>query len=195
MLGKRARSTRQRILEVTAELLERGRVRDLRVVDIAREVGSSPATFYQYFRDVEEVVLQLAEQASEEIPAIVELVEGTWQGKQGLARARRIVDAFIQHWDRHHAVLRVRNLYADEADRRFQRVRAKSLGPVLEALAKQIEQREGSQLHPHAAAAALAAILERLAAYHHELGAFGVTRDDLVETSAQILYRTVSGRA
>ena len=200
VLGQRALGTRQRILDATEQLLEQRKVRELKVVDIAREVGSSPATFYQYFKDVEEVVLQLAEQTSEGIPTIVEQIEGPWKGKQGLARARGIVDAFIRHWDRYHAVLRVRNLAAEEGDRRFRRVRAESLGAVLEALAKQIEReqqsgRSGSDLlHPYAAAAALVAILERLAAYHRELGAFGVSREDLVETSAQILHRTVTGR-
>ena len=39
----------------------------------------------------------------------------------------------------------------------------------------------------------MAAILERLAAYHNELEIFGVTREDLVESSAHILHRTVTG--
>ena len=69
--------------------------------------------------------------------------------------------------------------------------------PVLDALASQIEAHQktckASPLHPHAAAAALAAILERLAAYHVELENLGVTRAELVETSAQIVYRTVTG--
>ncbi|MCZ6782393.1 MAG: TetR family transcriptional regulator [Proteobacteria bacterium] len=199
VLGPRARGTRLRLLDATAELLEKVKVRDLRVVDIARAVETSPATFYQYFKDVEEVVLRLAEQASDEMPAVVEEIEGSWRDAQGLARARRIVDAFIRHWDRHQAVLRVRNLASDEGDRRFRAVRRKALSPVIEALARQIEAareagRVRGEIHPHAAAAAMAAILERLAAYHQELGAFGVTRDQLVETSAHILHRTVTGR-
>jgi len=60
-LGRRGQQTRTRLLEATAQMLERVGLRDLRVVDIARVVGTSPATFYQYFRDVEEAVLALAE--------------------------------------------------------------------------------------------------------------------------------------
>ena len=59
--GKRGVETRQRLLDATRELLETHGIRDLRVVDIARTVGTSPATFYQYFRDVEEAVLALAD--------------------------------------------------------------------------------------------------------------------------------------
>ena len=70
--------------------------------------------------------------------------------------------------------------------------------PVIQALAAKIAemQLEGlarSSDHPHAAAAAMAAILERLAAYHRELEIFGVTRDHLVETSASIVLQTVAG--
>ncbi|MBW2294605.1 MAG: TetR/AcrR family transcriptional regulator, partial [Deltaproteobacteria bacterium] len=70
VLGKRAQGTRQRLLDSTEQLLEAQSLRDLRVIDIARNVGASPATFYQYFKDVEEAVLALAEQASQEMPAV-----------------------------------------------------------------------------------------------------------------------------
>lgn len=197
-LGPRARSTRQKLLESTARQLEQQSLRELRVVDIARAVGTSPATFYQYFRDAEDAVLALAVQVTAEVPAILALIDGEWVGAAGLARARRIVDAFIQHWDRHQAVLRVRNLASDEGDVRFMRVRSEAMTPILEGLARQVErfQRAGSlhrDLNPHAAAAAMASILERLAAYHRELEGLGVTRHELVETSARILHRTVTG--
>ena len=48
--------------------------RDLKVVDIARAAGTSPATFYQYFPDVEAAVLVLAEEMIEDgarLPALV----------------------------------------------------------------------------------------------------------------------------
>ena len=51
--GRRGRATRQRLLERTREMLETTGYRDLKVIDIAREAGTSPATFYQYFADVE----------------------------------------------------------------------------------------------------------------------------------------------
>src|SRR5262245_41368557 len=65
-LGPRGVETRRRLLDATRVLLETHGVRDLRVVDIAREVGTSPATFYQYFRDVEEAVLALAAEVGDE---------------------------------------------------------------------------------------------------------------------------------
>ena len=56
-------------------------------------------------------------------------------------------------------------------------------------------ERAGQASRPSfgSAAAAMSAILERLAAYHRELEVLGVDRADLIETSARILHRTVSG--
>jgi AcrR family transcriptional regulator len=199
-LGPRALGTRQRLLDATVELLGEQSVRDIAVVDIARRAGTSPATFYQYFKDVGDLTLTLAESAAAEMPGVVELIEGSWQGEKGLDTARALVDAFVRHWDAHRAVLLVRNLAADEGDRSFQKVRREALRPVLDHLAGRIEesQRAGrieSELHPYAASAALASILERLAAYHRELEPLGVTREHLVETCARIVLQTVMGRA
>jgi len=197
-LGPRALQTRQRLLDATAGLLAQQSVRDLSVVEIARKAGTSPATFYQYFKDVSEATLRLAEQAADEMPAVVELIQGSWEGEAGLERARALVDAFVRHWDAHRAVLLVRNLSADEGDRRFLRVRQKALAPILERLAEAIaaSQEAGrldAALVPRAAAAALGAVLERLSAYHRELETLGVSREDLVETCARIVLQTVSG--
>ena len=199
-LGPRALQTRQKLLDATASLLGQQSVRDMSVVDIARTAGTSPATFYQYFKDVSEATLRLAEQAADEMPEMLEIITGSWEGEQGLVRARRLVDAFVRHWDEHRAVLLVRNLAADEGDRRFLRVRQKAMTPVLARLAEQViggqqAGRVDRAIVPQAAAAALGAILERLAAYHRELETVGVRREDLVETCARILLQTVRGSA
>lgn len=185
-------------MDATAELLEEGSILDISVVDIARKVGASPATFYHYFKDVEEVTIRLAQRAADEMPAVLQLIEGSWQGELGMERARKIVDAFIQHWDSHHTVLQLRNLGADRGDKRFIRIRRDALGPVLDSFAQHIEQAQKtghlpSTLHPYIAAAALGSILERLSAYHKELTHFGASRDDVVETCAFLIYNTLTG--
>lgn len=197
-LGPRALGTRQRLLDATVALLEEQSVRDVAVVDIARRAGTSPATFYQYFKDVGEVTLRLAEQAASEMPAVIELIDGSWEGASGLETARAIADAFVRHWDAHRMVLLVRNLAADEGERRFQKVRREALRPVLDHLARKIEEAQAAgridpALHPYTAAAALVAILERLAAYHKEIEPLGITREHLVETCARIMVQTVTG--
>lgn len=199
-LGPRALHTRQRLLEATGELLDECSVRDISVVEIARKASTSPATFYQYFKDVNEAVLVLAEQAAAEMPAVIELIDGSWEGQKGLETSRAIVRAFVDHWDSHRSVLLVRNLYADEGDRRFMSVRRRVISPVIEQLALRIEEsqaqgRVSKQLHPAAAAAAMASVLERLAAHHREIEFFGAGRDELIESCARILFQTVTGKS
>ena len=197
-LGKRGAATRRRLLDATARLLESRGVRDLRVVDIAREVGSSPATFYQYFRDVEQAVLALSEEVGEDLAPIGQLLAEPWDGDSGLASARQMVDAFLRYWDEHRAVLRTRNLAAQEGDRRFREVRNRSLRPLTEGFAAKVAAaqdrgRVGEELSPIAAASALVALLERMAAFHVDLEPLGASRDDVVETTARIIHQTVAG--
>jgi len=139
-LGPRALKTRQRLLDATAKLLAERSVLDISVVEIARLAETSPATFYHYFKDVETAALLLAEQAARETPAMLELIDASWRGSEGLETARRVVSAFMDHWDAHHAVLLIRNLSADKGDRRFQAVRRDALAPVLEHLARRISE-------------------------------------------------------
>ena len=197
-LGKRGAATRRRLLDATASLLETNGVRDLRVVEIAREVGTSPATFYQYFRDVEDAVLALAGEVAEDLAPVAEVLGRSWDGDAGLENARRMVEAFLDSWDLHRAVLRTRNLAAQEGDQRFRAVRNASLQPLTEALAERIaeSQRAGSvdaNVTPMAAAAAMVAMTERVAAFHRELEALDIGRAELVETTARIIHTTATG--
>jgi AcrR family transcriptional regulator len=197
-VGRRGAQTRRKLLDATAQLLEHHGVRDLRVVDIARAVGTSPATFYQYFRDVEEAVLTLASDVGDEVGPLVALLEGSWEGTRGLDSARELVDGFVQYWDRHRAVLRTRNLAAQEGDARFREVRNRTLGVFTQRIAAKVadaqaDGRVDAEISPAAAGAALVALIERMAAFHYDLEPLGVTRAALVETTARIIHQTVTG--
>ena len=184
----------------TREAVADGPYRDLKVVAISRRADPSPATFYQYFKDVSDGMLQLADAAASEMPGVLAHIEGSWRGKRGLETARSVVRGFVDHWDAHRSVLLVRNLFADEGDRRFMKVRRLALSPVIEELGSKIREnhergRIQSELHPAAAAAAMASILERLSAYHRVIEYFGAGREELIESCARILYQAVTGRS
>jgi AcrR family transcriptional regulator len=193
-LGKRGAATRARLLDATGSLLESKGLRDLRVVDIAREVGTSPATFYQYFRDVEAAVLALAEAVGEQTESLVGLLDLRWNGDDGLESARRLVDGFLRYWDAHRAILRTRNLAAQEGDQRFRDIRNQSLQPITVGIARQVEENAVPGIAPYAAAAALVAMIERMAAFHVDLEPYGASRAEVVETTARIVFQTVTGR-
>jgi AcrR family transcriptional regulator len=193
-LGRRGLQTRRRLLEATASLLETEGIRDLRVVEIARDVGTSPATFYQYFRDVEDAVLALAEAVAEDLAPITQMLAAPWTDRS----ARRMIELFLESWDTHRGVLRTRNLAAQEGDQRFRAVRNASLMPITEGLASRIteSQRAGRispSVSPIAAASAMVAMTERMAAYHRELEELGVGAEALIQTTAAIINHTVTG--
>jgi AcrR family transcriptional regulator len=198
-LGPRALQTRQRILDATVSLLEEKPMRDLRVIDIARRVGSSPATFYQYFKDVEDAVVHLADEASKRTPEMVDLIRGDWSGQAGYERARKLVELTIEHWDRHAPVLRVRNNASDEGEPRFIEVRRRAMLPLVQAFGEALVANRGRDrerraeshagvVHPTVGGSALVSVLDRLAMYHANIEEMGATREELVETSATLLH-------
>jgi AcrR family transcriptional regulator len=191
-LGPRARATRERLLEATAALLRERGLRGASVAEIARRAGTSAATFYQYFEDVDAATLELVRRAREAVPALLEEARGSFAGEAGLARARSLATRFFDLWDTHHAVLRIRDHAAEEGDRRFQRERRDAVRPLLEALAAHVRADAGDGLHPMAAASALATVLESAGAHHRALATLGIPREALIETSARLLVDTLA---
>lgn len=198
-LGRRAQATRRKLLDATAELLETRGLLDLTVVEIARQVGTSPASFYQYFQNVEEVVLALSDEVGEELGELAVLVAEPWRGRIGWDLCRELVRRFIDYWDEHRAVLRIRDLAAQEGNTRFREQRIQSLSLITDRLTEKIAEAQqagkvADEITPYAAASALVAMMGRMAAYHADLETRGFTRDDMVETVARIVFQTVTGR-
>ena len=198
--GRRGRATRQRLLECTAQMLRSASYRDLKVVDIAREAGTSPGTFYQYFPDVEAAILALADEMVGEGHRFVEIVESTtWRGRTGYAGALALADEFIGFWDEHQAVLRVVDLATDEGDGRFANVRTRLLNEVNNALAAVIAEhkkqgRHPAEVDPMATAGVLVAMLAHVSSHHYGFEFWGVRTVDLRTTMARILYWSVTGQ-
>ena len=115
VIGARAQHTRRRLLETTSRLLDERGVMELKVVDVTREVGTSPATFYQYFADVDAAILALSDDAAEDEAAPLLRPPGLdWAGRTAPRRGvrRRLHDLLGRA-----RVLRIRNLKAEEGDR------------------------------------------------------------------------------
>jgi AcrR family transcriptional regulator len=199
-LGRRAQQTRRKLLDATATLLAERGLLDLTVVEVARQVGISPASFYQYFHDVEEAVLELSEEIGAELDELGALVELPWNGRRGFETCRELVRRYIEYWDENRAVLRIRDLAALEGDERFRTVRNESLSMITGRMTEKIAEaqtagRVSLEVTPYAAASAMVAMMGRMAAYHGTLEPIGhFTQADMVDTVARIVYQTVTGR-
>ena len=200
--GRRGKATRDRLLRCTGELLEKTSYRDLAVSDIAQCAGTSPATFYQYFEDVEAAVLVLARALADEGPALTDIIEGAdWRGRDGYGAATSLVDAVLDLWERHRAVLRVVDLSTAEGDMRFQNVRTHLLNEVTESLRRVIEQGSGVRdrrrprdVDPMAQAAALVSMLVHVAAHRYGFEFWGIRTEAIRRSVAGLVYSGVTGR-
>lgn len=197
-IGARAAATRRRLLDATAKLLGEHGVLDLRVVDVTRSVGTSPATFYQYFPDVDAAILALAQEATEDERPLVEFLTPGWTAEGGLDQARAFVDSYMEFWDSHAAVLRVRNLKAEEGDARFRAVRSEANLLVMDAMQTMLRdsiaaRRLPGALDPFTAAAAMVAMVERILAFRPEMARRGADRQAVRESLAILLYRGLTG--
>lgn len=175
--------------------------RDLKVVDIAREAATSPATFYQYFPDVESAVLVLADEMVEVgVARFRDLVSATpWKGKAGYEGAEALADAMLTFWSQYQPVLGVVDLATGEGDDRFADVRLRLLNDLNNALAdaarhQQAVGRGQTGIDPNAIAGVLVAMLAHVSAHQRGFEAWGVAPEDLRATMARIIFWTVTGQ-
>ncbi len=197
--GRRGRATRQRLLECTAELLVATPWRSIKVIDIAREAGTSPATFYQYFENVEAAITVLAEELVEGVGVLADLVDGDWSEAVSWDTAVAVVEGFMEYWERNRAVFRVVELTTVEGDLRFQGLRVRALNAVTVTLAKVIAgnaDRSGTPAgaDPMAAAGTLIAMLAQVSGHRYGFEFWGIRTASLVDSQARLLHWSVTGR-
>ncbi|MEU7058863.1 TetR family transcriptional regulator [Streptomyces sp. NPDC046197] len=198
--GRRGQATRQKLLDCLSEMLSSSPYRDVKVIDVARKAGTSPATFYQYFPDVESAVLELAEQTAAEGSGLTELLQGrSWAGKSGWQTAQELVEGFLEFWRRNEAILRVVDLGAAEGDKRFYKIRMKVLNPVNNSLADSIAElqskgRVDKDVNPAAVAGSLVAMLAAVASHQKGFTSWGVKQAELKPNVALLVHLGVTGR-
>lgn len=199
--GRRGRETRRKLLEVTAEMLRTRSYREIAVVDIARESGVSPATFYQYFPDVETAIFFIADRIAEDgNRRLSELVEAIDIDGDCSAGADALALGFLELWREYRSILRILDLGAAERDDRFQQRRTELLAGPTEALQRAVAGRQASgrlthDIDPAAFAAVLTAMLSHVAAHRPGLRAWGVSQDDLVAAMSRIITMSLTDRA
>ena len=197
--GRRGRATRQKLLACTRQMLTTTSYRDVKVIDIAREAGTSPATFYQYFADVEAAILVLAEEMAEQGHHLTEIItEGSWKDRGAYDTALELVDAFLSFWDDNRPVLRVVDLATDEGDSRFQKIRVRVLNDITKALAEvtrasQTAGRLPKSLDPMAAAGILVSMLAHTAAHQYGFEFWGIRTADVRTSMARQVSWGITG--
>ncbi|KRV50041.1 TetR family transcriptional regulator [Wenjunlia vitaminophila] len=198
--GRRGQATRQKLLDCLRDMLSSSPYRDVKVIDVARMAGTSPATFYQYFPDVEGAVLEIADDTAKDSAALSGFVtDRSWAGRAGWTSAEQLVDGFLAFWRKHDAILRVMDLAAAEGDKRFARVRTKVLAPVTTALQDTIKDlqakgRVDKSISPGAVAGSLVSMLAAVASHQKAFSGWGVKQAEIKPNLAVLVHLGVTGR-
>jgi AcrR family transcriptional regulator len=205
--GERGRQTRQRLLDATVELLTTTSWRSVKVTDIARQARTSPATFYQYFGNVEQAIRVLAEGMVDQAAQLAELVGGDWSEEVSWDTARSVTEGFLSYWEDNRAVFRVVDLATEEGDAQLRGIRVRALNAVTVALAQVITAASPSArgtpgtvtaspagADPMAVAGTLVAMFASVAAHRYGFEFWGIRTKNLVDTQARMLHWAVTGR-
>jgi AcrR family transcriptional regulator len=205
--GQRGRQTRQRLLDATVELLTTTSWRSVKVTDIARRARTSPATFYQYFGNVEEAVRVLAEGVVDQAARVSELAGGDWSHPNSWDKALTFTEGFLAYWEDNRAVFRVIDLANEQGDAQLHGIRIRALNAVTIALAQVITQCSPAQSgppgatttspagsEPMAVAGTLVTMFASVSAHRYGFEFWGIRTRHLIDTQARILHWAVTGR-
>ncbi|MFF8645209.1 MULTISPECIES: TetR family transcriptional regulator [unclassified Streptomyces] len=198
--GRRGQATRQKLLDCLSEMLSSSPYRDVKVIDVARKAGTSPATFYQYFPDVEGAVLEIAEQMAAEGAELTHLLEGrSWVGKAGWQTSQELVEGFLDFWRKNDAILRVVDLGAAEGDKRFYKIRMKILNSVNNSLTDTVKELQAKgkvdkDVSPAAMAGSIVAMLAAVASHQRGFQTWGVKQAELKPNLAMLVHLGVTGK-
>ncbi|MDR7103669.1 TetR family transcriptional regulator [Croceicoccus sp. BE223] len=197
-MGSKGFLTREKIIATTTELLGRRPLREIKVAEIGQSAGVSTSTFYIYFETVSDAALAAIERVNQASPEIINLMESPWPRNKLLQNSRALVNMYFSIWDKHHALLRVRNFVADEGDKRFIDARRRSIEPLLLRFQDKVRELqedlpEERRLDPASTVSVLLAMLERTAQVIRLPSAHRATRPRQVETAAFLVASALSG--
>src|SRR5581483_10103321 len=104
-----------------------------------------------------------------------------------------LVDAFVDLWERHAAILRVVDLATAEGDLRFRNIRTHLLSQVTDALRDAVVRANGHGVEPRAQAATVVSLLAHVAEHRYGYEFWGIKLDDMRRSTARLVAWGVTG--
>ena len=139
-LGRKGGETRRRLLDATLELITMEDSHKLSASRIARTAGLASQSFYLYFKDIDEILLILSEEASAEFAAVIGVINGAPADIAPEVLSQRLIDVMGDFWSRHRPILNVRNYLADCGNPEFLKLRYRTSIPLIRSLAERMRQ-------------------------------------------------------
>ena len=192
--GRKGKETRLQLMDATRKLLAVASPLSISAVAISREANTSPATFYVYFNDVEDILWALCD-------AITEETSHLFAGHDYLRDPARLEDdalAFVRGycdiWAHHGPLLLYRNMEADRGNRRFYQLVLRDGLPILEGLTDRMVEaaladQPLSRRDANAEAVVFISAIDRIAAALHTWPEDSLMPDVLLRAEARVLVR------
>ncbi|MES2289093.1 MAG: TetR/AcrR family transcriptional regulator [Pseudomonadota bacterium] len=191
-IGRKGAESRRRLMDATRALIAVDPAHKISPSAIARAAGLASQTFYLYFKDMDEILLALSNEAGEDLQDVHDALGATWDAASPAEQAKSFIDAFSAYWERHRAILTVRNYLADSAHPEFVALRQATAMPLINAIANRMLAAHPDDLNPKSAFARSVVIysaIERMAArpatMRHSPGI--LSAQDLQQAEADIL--------
>jgi AcrR family transcriptional regulator len=197
--GNKGKETRRSLMIAARRLLDLVSPLSLSAAAISKEAGTSPATFYVYFDDVEDILWSIcdaiAEDTSNLFPDYAFLRTEDRLEEDALAFVRGYSDI----WARHGPLMLYRNMEADRGNKRFNQLVLRIALPILEGLTDRIveaapPEKPVTRSEANAEAVVFIAAIDRIAAALHTWPEDSLTPDVLLRAQARILARMLRRR-
>ncbi len=139
-LGRKGRDTRDRIIAGAQALLAAEGSEPITLSAVAREVGLGMSSLYNYFTDLQELLLAVLEPVSIEAEtAYISHLRSYWPDDALYDHCLKFVADFYTFWQRNTRILHLRNAMADHQDARMSQHRVELATPVIRAMVLQME--------------------------------------------------------
>lgn len=144
-IGRKGAESRRRLMDATRELIVSQPAHKISASAIARAADLASQTFYLYFKDIDEILLALSDEAGADMDEVHNALRAEGVSAGPAEQSRRFIDAFSKYWDRHRAVLSMRNYLADSGHPAFLAIRQDAAMPIIEAIAERILDSHASE--------------------------------------------------
>lgn len=193
-LGNKGKETRQLLMKTARKLLDAISPLSLSAATISKEAGTSPATFYVYFDNVEDILWALCDEISEDVSHLFE-DDSVLRVEERLEQdALDFVRGYCDVWALHGPLLLYRNMEADRGNQRFNQLVLRIGLPILVALTDRIveaapPERPVTRSEANAEAVVLFSAIDRIAAALHLWPQESLMPNVLLRAEARVLTR------
>ncbi len=195
-LGRKGKETRLSLMNAARRLLDHHSPINITAARISQEAGTSAATFYVYFDNVEDVFWSLCEAMGEHTQS--PLSDHQFLREEGCLEddALTFVRGYSEIWARHGRLMLYRNMEADRGNKRFFQLVLRISRPVLGGLIDRMVERDPglSRADANAEAVMFIAGIDRVASTLHRWPKDSIMPDVLLRAQARMLARMLRRR-